>query len=146
MKPFAIKLLSAAVGALLIGALPVKGEAKELRILAWEGYADPDWVKEFEEQTGADVNVVFIGTDDEIWAKIKGSEGKDFDLFAVNTAQLQRYLDLGLVEPYDLEQGAEPEGDAAALPGSQQRQGRDAGRQGLRHSLRLQFHRPDLRH
>ncbi|MCB1500136.1 MAG: ABC transporter substrate-binding protein [Bauldia sp.] len=103
MKPFAIKLLSAALGALLIGALPVKGEAKELRILSWEGYADPDWVKEFEEQTGADVNVVFIGTDDEIWAKIKGSEGKDFDLFAVNTAQLQRYLDLGLVEPYDLD-------------------------------------------
>jgi putative spermidine/putrescine transport system substrate-binding protein len=60
-------------------------------------------VKEFEEQTGADVNVVFIGTDDEIWAKIKGSEGKDFDLFAVNTAQLQRYLDLGLVAPYDLD-------------------------------------------
>ena len=53
-------------------------------------------------ETGVDVNVVFIGTDDEIWAKIKGSEGKDFDLFAVNTAQLQRYIDAGLVTPYDL--------------------------------------------
>jgi len=76
--------------------------AKELRILAWQGYADDDWVKEFEKQTGADVSVVFIGTDDEIWAKIKGSEGKDFDLFAVNTAQLQRYIDAGLTTPYDL--------------------------------------------
>jgi putative spermidine/putrescine transport system substrate-binding protein len=76
--------------------------AKELRIMAWQGYADDDWVKEFEKQTGATVNVVFIGTDDEIWAKIKGSEGKDFDLFAVNTAQLQRYIDAGLVTPYDL--------------------------------------------
>ncbi|MEX2650386.1 MAG: extracellular solute-binding protein, partial [Alphaproteobacteria bacterium] len=37
------------------------------------------------------------------WAKIKGSEGKDFDLFAVNTAQLQRYIDLGLTTPYDLD-------------------------------------------
>ena len=72
-------------------------------------------------QTGANVNVVFIGTDDEIWAKIKGSEGKDFDLFAVNTAQLQRYIDAGLVTPYDLDQGAEPEGDAAALPRSDAR-------------------------
>ncbi len=77
-------------------------EAKELRILAWQGYADDDWVKEFEKQTGADVKVVFIGTDDEIWAKIKGSEGKDFDLFAVNTAQLQRYIDSGLTTPFDL--------------------------------------------
>lgn len=76
--------------------------AKELRILAWEGYADDDWVKEFEKSSGADVSVVFIGTDDEIWAKIKGSEGKDFDLFAVNTAQLQRYIDAGLTTPIDL--------------------------------------------
>ena len=76
--------------------------AKELRVMAWQGYADDDWVKEFEEQTGAKANIVFIGTDDEIWAKIKGSEGKDFDVFAVNTAQLQRYIDGGLTTPHDL--------------------------------------------
>src|ERR1700751_6028148 len=82
-------------------AAPASGG--ELRIMAWQGYADDDWVKEFQQQTGAKVNVVFIGTDDEIWAKIKGSEGKDFDLFAVNTAQLQRYIDAGLTTPYDLD-------------------------------------------
>jgi len=88
-----------ALASLVVGAQPAA--AKELRILAWQGYADDDWVKEFEATTGADVNVVFIGTDDEIWAKIKGSEGKDFDLFAVNTAQLQRYIDAGLTTPID---------------------------------------------
>jgi putative spermidine/putrescine transport system substrate-binding protein len=77
--------------------------AKELRVMAWQGYADDDWVKEFEQQTGAAAKVVFIGTDDEIWAKIKGSEGKDFDVFAVNTAQLQRYIDGGLTTPHDLD-------------------------------------------
>ena len=76
--------------------------ARELRVMAWQGYADDDWVKEFEAQSGASANVVFIGTDDEIWAKIKGSEGKDFDVFAVNTAQLQRYIDGGLTTPLDL--------------------------------------------
>ena len=76
--------------------------AKELRVMAWQGYADDDWVKEFQDQTGATANIVFIGTDDEIWAKIKGSEGKDFDVFAVNTAQLQRYIDGGLTTPHDL--------------------------------------------
>lgn len=87
-----------------MGIVSAEGvEAKELRILAWQGYADDDWVKEFEQKTGADVSVVFIGTDDEIWAKIKGSEGADFDLFAVNTAQLQRYIDAGLTTPIDLD-------------------------------------------
>ncbi len=62
----------------------------------------PTGSKAFEKQYDADVSVVFIGTDDEIWAKIKGSEGEDFDVFAINTAQLQRYIDAGLVTPHDL--------------------------------------------
>jgi putative spermidine/putrescine transport system substrate-binding protein len=95
----AIAFALAALAALWAGP----ASARELRIMAWQGYADDDWVKEFQQQTGAKVNVVFIGTDDEIWAKIKGSEGKDFDLFAVNTAQLQRYIDAGLTTPYDLD-------------------------------------------
>ena len=84
-------------------------------MLAWEGYADPDWVKEFTAETGIDVNVVFIGSDDEIWAKIKGSEGKDFDVMAVNTAQLQRYIDAKLVTPLGPHRHPQPEGGAAAL-------------------------------
>jgi putative spermidine/putrescine transport system substrate-binding protein len=93
------------MAALAVPAILKSGQAlaaKELRVMAWEGYADDDWVKEFEAQTGATAKVVFIGTDDEIWAKIKGSEGKDFDVFAVNTAQLQRYIDGGLTTPHDL--------------------------------------------
>jgi len=98
LRRIGLAVLVATAAAMVQGA-----QAKELRILAWQGYADDDWVKEFEKKTGADVNVVFIGTDDEIWAKIKGSEGKDFDLFAVNTAQLQRYIDAGLTTAYDLD-------------------------------------------
>ncbi|MDP9137042.1 MAG: ABC transporter substrate-binding protein [Pseudomonadota bacterium] len=96
-------LLALAVAAPVLLPGAVHSATKELRVLAWQGYADDDWVKEFEAQTGATVKVVFIGTDDEIWAKIKGSEGKDFDLFAVNTAQLQRYIDAGLTTPFDLD-------------------------------------------
>src|SRR5438874_13344924 len=102
MRPILKQLLTAAAALAVIAAAAAPAVAKELRILAWQGNADPDWVKAFEAQYKVDVNVVFIGTDDEIWAKIKGSEGKDFDLFAVNTAQLQRYLDLGLTTPHDL--------------------------------------------
>jgi putative spermidine/putrescine transport system substrate-binding protein len=99
-----MKSLKAALGAaaLAAGLWVSAASAETLRVLAWEGYADPDWVKDFTKQTGIDVDVVFVGSDDEIWAKIKGSEGKDFDVMAVNTAQLQRYIDADLVKPWDL--------------------------------------------
>lgn len=101
MTKRALPVLAAVASTMaLLAATPA--DAKELRVLAWQGYADDDWVKEFEKENNVDVKVVFIGSDDEIWAKIKGSEGKDFDLFAVNTAQLQRYIDVGLVTPYDM--------------------------------------------
>ena len=102
MRLISRTFLSAAAAIAALAAASAPGFAKELRILAWDGYADPDWVKAFEAQCSCDVKVVFIGTDDEIWAKIKGSEGQDFDLFAVNTAQLQRYIDAGLTTEYDL--------------------------------------------
>jgi putative spermidine/putrescine transport system substrate-binding protein len=95
-------ILAAGAAVALAAVAAGHAAAKELRVMAWEGYADKDWVAEFEKQTGAKVNVVFVGTDDEIWAKIKGSEGKDFDVFAVNTAQLQRYIDAGLAVPHDM--------------------------------------------
>src|SRR5689334_25236702 len=88
--------------ALAAGLWASTASAEALRVLAWEGYADADWVKDFTKETGIDVKVVFIGSDDEIWAKIKGSEGKDFDVMAVNTGQLQRYIDAKLVQPIDL--------------------------------------------
>ena len=95
-----LSVLGVAAVSALLAASPA--QAKELRIMSWQGYADDDWVQEFEEKTGADVEVVFIASDDEIWAKMMGSEGKDFDIFAVNSAQLQRYIDAGLTTPIDL--------------------------------------------
>ena len=98
------KRLLCMLGAAVVSAMLMTSasQAKELRIMSWQGYADDDWVQEFEEKTGADVEVVFIASDDEIWAKMMGSEGKDFDIFAVNSAQLQRYIDAGLTTPVDL--------------------------------------------
>ena len=96
-------MLIGAAALVSVGTWSAASQAEELRILAWQGYADDDWVKAFEKENNVDVSVVYVGTDDEIWAKIKGSEGQDFDLFAVNTAQLQRYIDLGLTTAYDLD-------------------------------------------
>src|ERR1700739_2429030 len=38
-----------------------KGEGK-LNLIAWEGYAQPEWVKPFEKQTGCQVNAKYAGS------------------------------------------------------------------------------------
>ena len=72
-----------------------------LRVLAWPGYADPDLVKRFEERVGARVEVSFIGSDDALWDRISEPSVRPFDVFATNTAELQRYIDAGLLRALD---------------------------------------------
>ena len=84
-----------------------------LRVLAWPGYADADVVTAFEKKTGARVEVTFVNTDDELWTRLSRNNGGDFDVFAVNTAELQRYIDKGLSAPLNL---AEIPNQARQLP------------------------------
>lgn len=70
-----------------------------LRVLAWPGYADPDLVKVFEQRTGSKVEVTIIDSDDVMWQKINRNQAGDFDVFAVNTSELQRYIKANLVVP-----------------------------------------------
>lgn len=78
---------------------PPAGSAAEpaLRVLAWPGYADPDIVKIFEQRTGSKVAITFVDTDLELWNKVNQNNAQNFDVFAVNTAELQRYITKGLV-------------------------------------------------
>lgn len=85
-----------------LGTLAATAGAQPLlRVLAWPGYADPDVVKVFEKRTGAKVEVTYIDSDEALWAKLHTNQAADFDLFAVNTAELQRYLQKGLVAEID---------------------------------------------
>jgi putative spermidine/putrescine transport system substrate-binding protein len=70
-----------------------------LRVLTWPGYADPDLVRAFEQRTGSKVEVTFIDSDEVMWQKLSKNKANDFDVFAVNTAELQRYIQGGLVVP-----------------------------------------------
>ncbi len=88
---------------LLALALPVSVWSTEtLRVLAWPGYADPDLVKVFEQRTGSKVEVTTIDSDEALWQRISVHKGEDFDVFAVNTAELQRYIDQAWVAPIDV--------------------------------------------
>jgi putative spermidine/putrescine transport system substrate-binding protein len=78
---------------------PLIAASGTLRVLAWPGYADADLVKVFEQHTGSKVEVTVIDSDDAMWERINKNRAQDFDVFAVNTAELQRYIPEGLVVP-----------------------------------------------
>ena len=99
MRKLLLPLLTLAAVTLFLG--PPAVAAGTLRILAYEGYADDDWIKAFEHQTGARVNVVFAGSPEEMFAKMQGSAGADYDLVAIDTSIVKRYLDNGLIQPMD---------------------------------------------
>ena len=72
----------------------------ELNVLTWEGYTDPSFVSVFEEQTGCKVSSTFVGSNDEIIARVAAG-GSVFDMVspAINYAQIM--VGLGALEPLD---------------------------------------------
>jgi len=91
----------AAAGALV--AMPnIARAAKEIRVLTWEGYAEPEWVEPFKKETGAEVKIVYVGSADEMFAKMQGSQGKDFDVVSFDTSIFGRYIDANLLAPLDV--------------------------------------------
>lgn len=77
-------------------------QAKELRMYTWDGYADDAWIKEFEAAHGCKVNAVYAGSVDEMFAKMSASKGADFDIVAVDTSSVPRYVEGNLLQPLDL--------------------------------------------
>jgi putative spermidine/putrescine transport system substrate-binding protein len=97
-------LAALALAALALAALlPLAAQAAEtLRVLSWPGYADPDIVKVFERRHRVTVQVTVVGSDETLWERVNANGGTDFDVFAINTAELKRYVDEGLAVPLDL--------------------------------------------
>ena len=94
-----VQLAASGLGAWGVPGLAAGPDAPVLRVLAWPGYAEPEVVHEFEKAHGAKVSVTIVGSDEELWERASGNGAGDFDVFAVNTAELQRYVEQGLVSP-----------------------------------------------
>ncbi len=73
-----------------------------LHVMAWPGYADADLVQVFEKRYNVNVEVTLIDTDDVMWNRLSAKKDVKFDVFAVNAAQLQRYIDHGISIPLTL--------------------------------------------
>lgn len=76
---------------------------KVLKILTWEGYAPADLVEKFQKETGIEVQLAYIGDNNELIAKLAATQGEGFDLIQptynwVLTAQNQ----YGVYQPLDM--------------------------------------------
>jgi spermidine/putrescine transport system substrate-binding protein len=80
-----------------------------LNLLVWEGYADPSFVQQFEEQNHCKVSASYMGSSDELVAKLHGGSAGNYDVIspssdvatAIATADLAAPLDLSKIPSYD---------------------------------------------
>jgi len=76
---------------------------QELRVMTFEGYAEPEWLKPFEEKYNAKVKTVYIGSNDEYMAKLAADGGKgEYDVVMIVSSLAQPAIRSGFVEPLDV--------------------------------------------
>ncbi len=73
-----------------------------LNIVAWEGYAQDDWVKPFEQQSGCKVNRKYAGSSDEMVALMRQGGGAQYDLVSASGDASLRLIYGGDVQPLNL--------------------------------------------
>jgi len=60
-----------------------KGEG-QLNLVAWEGYAEPEWVKSFEKQTGCVVHAKYAGSSDEMVTLMRQGGDGQYDMVSAS--------------------------------------------------------------
>jgi putative spermidine/putrescine transport system substrate-binding protein len=56
----------------------------QLNLVAWEGYAQPEWVKPFEQQTGCTVHAKYAGSSDEMVTLMRQGGGSQYDMVSAS--------------------------------------------------------------
>jgi putative spermidine/putrescine transport system substrate-binding protein len=78
-----------------------KGEGA-LNLIAWEGYAQPQWVTPFTRQTGCKVNVKYAGSSSEMVSLMANGGGHQYDLVSASGDADLRLIYGGNVKPINI--------------------------------------------
>ena len=73
-----------------------------LNALCWEGYTDEAFVKSFTKETGVEVRSTFIGSNDELIAKLRGAP-EQYDLISPSSDTTELLIEADQVQPISLE-------------------------------------------
>jgi spermidine/putrescine-binding protein len=93
-----------ALGALTLAALLAACGKKEetLSLLVWEGYADPSYVHAFEESHHCKVVASYMGSSDELVAKLRGGSASNYDVISPSSDVATSIVRANLAAPLDL--------------------------------------------
>ena len=73
-----------------------------LTLLVWEGYADPAFVRGFEEANHCKVAASYMGSSDELVAKLRGGSASNYDVISPSSDVATSIAKAGLAAPLDL--------------------------------------------
>ena len=73
-----------------------------LSLLVWEGYADPSFVQGFEKQCQCKVSASYMGSSDELVAKLRGGSASNYDVISPSSDVATMISSTGLAAPLDL--------------------------------------------
>jgi spermidine/putrescine-binding protein len=76
------------------------GSGETINLLTWETYDEPEWLEEFEEETGIKVNSSNVGSPAEMFSKVKANPGQ-YDIVLNTAGWFPQYVSDGLLEPID---------------------------------------------
>ncbi len=71
-----------------------------LSILCFQGYAEDDWVKPFEEKYNCKVEITYAGTVEEHFTKTKAAPDQ-YNIISNDSGRVQMYYDAGLIQAID---------------------------------------------
>jgi putative spermidine/putrescine transport system substrate-binding protein len=75
----------------------------QLNLVAWEGYAQPEWVKPFEAQTGCQVRTKYAGSSDEMVTLMRQGGGSQYDMVSASGDASLRLIRGGNVQPMNVD-------------------------------------------
>jgi spermidine/putrescine-binding protein len=99
MKRFGIIL---GLIALLFGVGACKKKDDTLSLLVWEGYADPSFVRAFEQAHHCKVVASYMGSSDELVAKLRGGSAANYDVISPSSDVAASIAHAGLAAPLDI--------------------------------------------
>lgn len=102
----AVAVLAAAVVASIAVAANARtvaagGSCNSLNLLVWEGYADPSFVKPFEQKYHVTLKATYISTEDQELAKMVTGGTKLYDVVTASSDNRKQLMDAGVIQPLD---------------------------------------------
>jgi spermidine/putrescine-binding protein len=79
-----------------------KQKEETLSLLVWEGYADPSFVRPFEEAHHCKISASYMGSSDELVAKLRGGSASNYDVISPSSDVARSITTAGLAAPLDL--------------------------------------------